>query len=433
MFISYSHDSEDHRKAVLRLAHRLQKAGLDVGFDRFVEHEPPASWPSWMRQELNRADFVLLVVTEVYRKRFLGESVVDRGFGVRWEGTLIASELYYTTSEKARFLPVVLRAEDRPLIPSPLDQTSWFVIGESADADIAELLRVLRREPLAGVHRGADPVGWFDGITPALEIGETIGDGDLAAIEDALPHLRGPQWARAVHFAGVLHRQRGELMQAITCFTRVRETTLHAHLHQAATDQLASLLPEFDAHYGEQGPVAAARAWLECLGRGEDREAWKRLDRNLRLALAQEWISANQAHPEVSRHGRDVLAAALAQPEPTHTLAEHLLSGKLAALRSHYAEWDADTWGAASTPRRIGVDYEVVLMAAADDGILVADEQPLRTFPLLLRRVGPEWLVANFRVAYVIPGWPPRHGDIPPSAVRDTQGSTEGEGNGHGG
>jgi hypothetical protein len=433
VFISYSHDSEDHRKAVLRLAHRLQDAGLDVRFDRFVEHEPPAKWPLWMRQQLDEADFVLCVVTKLYRERFLEDGPEDRGHGVRWEATLITSDLYYTRRETARFLPVVLRPEDRPLIPAPLDQTSWFVIGESADADLAGLLGVLRREPSPGVLRGAGPVGRIDGVTPAPEIEAAAKAGDLAAIEAALPRLNGLQWAHAVQLAGVLHRQRGELLRAITCFTRVQETTGHPGLRQAATEQLAALLPEFDAHYGEQGPVAAARAWLECLARGEDREAWKGLDRDLRLALAQEWILANQAHPQVSSHDWDQLAADLARREPAHPLAEPMLSGKLAVLRAHYAVWDAETWGAAGTPHRIGVDYEVVEWAPADDGILVVDAQRLSEFPLLLRRVGPEWLVANFRVAYVIPGWPPRHDDIPPSAVRDTQGSTEGEGNGHGG
>jgi hypothetical protein len=255
--------------------------------------------------------------------------------------------------------------------------------------------------------------------------------GAIRRLDGALASLRGAQRAHAVHLTGILHHQNGDMMQAITCFTRVLETTGHVGLRASATSRLEILYTEFDAHYGDQGPVAAAHAWLLCLRKGKKREVWKGLDRNIRLALAQDWILANADHPNVSRHDRDELADALAERRPSHPLARHLLTGKLEVLRGHFAEWDPDSWGAASTPRRVGLDYEVVVMAPADGGILIVDGRPPEQLPLLLRRVGPEWRVANFGPAYVIPGWPPRQEEIPPAALKPAGGTT-GEGNGHG-
>ena len=81
VLISYSHDGDAHRKAVLNLANRLRQAGVDAWIDQFEEHAPPESWPDWMRRELDRADFVLVVVTEVYLERFNRESEAGVGSG----------------------------------------------------------------------------------------------------------------------------------------------------------------------------------------------------------------------------------------------------------------------------------------------------------------------------------------------------------------
>ncbi len=428
VFVSYSHDSERHKKAVLTLAQRLRGAGVDVWIDLFEEHEPPESWPHWMHTELDRADFVLVVVTAGYVERFGRRSAAGVGNGVRWEGALITSELYNSRREKAKFIPVVPRAEDRALIPYPLDQTSWFVIGESGDADLGGLLRVLRREPHADATPsvlGSAPAtaglsDRFPDIPPSPQLDAALdraarGDvaGAIRGIDDALGTLRGVQRAHAIHLMGTLHHESGNMIRAISCFTRVLETTGHPGLRARATARLEILHTEFDAHYGEQGPVAAAHAWLLCLREGRMRKAWKRLDRNIRLALAQDWIITNRSHPEVRRHNRDALANALAERVPKHPLAESMVTGRLeAALHNHFSDWDPDTWGAAGTPRRIGLDHEVVVMAPADGDVLVIDEETRPQIGLLLRRVGSEWRVANFVPAYVIPGWPPRLEDI---------------------
>ncbi|WP_353479687.1 toll/interleukin-1 receptor domain-containing protein [Streptomyces sp. ALI-76-A] len=145
--ISYSHDSEAHRESIRRFADRLRKAGVDAWIDQFDEHNPPESWPDWMRREIEKSDVVIVVITENYVKRFNRETGPGIGSGVRWEGALITADLYHSRRERAKFIPVVLRAEDSSIIPPPLNLTSWFVIGETGDADIARLVHVLLRDP----------------------------------------------------------------------------------------------------------------------------------------------------------------------------------------------------------------------------------------------------------------------------------------------
>lgn len=51
-------------------------------------------------------------------------------------------------------------------------------------------------------------------------------------------------------------------------------------------------------------------------------------------------------------------------------------------------------------------------------------------YPILMRKVGPDWMVANFTAAYPIPGWPPRSEEIPASMLRFARLATEADGTG---
>src|SRR5687767_1819513 len=93
VFISYSHDSRDHEDRVLGLADRLRKDGVDALIDQYVP-APPDGWPIWMDVEIQRADFVLLVCTDVYLRRVERREEPGKGRGVLWETKLIYTHLY---------------------------------------------------------------------------------------------------------------------------------------------------------------------------------------------------------------------------------------------------------------------------------------------------------------------------------------------------
>ncbi|HSK79586.1 MAG TPA: SEFIR domain-containing protein, partial [Thermoanaerobaculia bacterium] len=117
VFISYSHDSEEHREKVLALAERLREDGLDARLDQYVEGTPEQGWPRWMLDQLDEAKFVLVVCTETYYRRFRGHEVPGRGKGADWEGALITQEIYDSRSRTVKFVPVMIAAGQERFIP----------------------------------------------------------------------------------------------------------------------------------------------------------------------------------------------------------------------------------------------------------------------------------------------------------------------------
>ena len=93
VFISYSHDSPEHRQRVLDLASRLRVEGVDCELDQYVTGKRPR-WPEWMREQIEAAGFVLVVCTETYSRRFDRKEEVGKGRGVKWEGAIINQTMY---------------------------------------------------------------------------------------------------------------------------------------------------------------------------------------------------------------------------------------------------------------------------------------------------------------------------------------------------
>ncbi|MGB1256893.1 MAG: SUMF1/EgtB/PvdO family nonheme iron enzyme, partial [Thiolinea sp.] len=138
VFISYSHDSAEHRVDVLALANRLRTDGLDCQIDQYVNGFPPEGWQRWMETQIETADFVLVVCTPVYLKRYRGQDR-DGGRGVSFEGVVISQTLYDTYYENAKFVPVLPDAGDLESVPLPLKGFSAFQMG----ADYEGLYRYL--------------------------------------------------------------------------------------------------------------------------------------------------------------------------------------------------------------------------------------------------------------------------------------------------
>jgi hypothetical protein len=120
VFISYSHDSTQHKELVLRFAQRLRRDGIDAQIDQYVAGRPQGGWPRWMLDKLDWADFVLLICTETYYRRFRGHEEPGTGKGVDWEGQLITLEMYHAERRTTEFVPVIFRSQDKEFIPEPL-------------------------------------------------------------------------------------------------------------------------------------------------------------------------------------------------------------------------------------------------------------------------------------------------------------------------
>ena len=133
IFISYSHDSEEHREKVLSLSKRLHDDGMEIFLDQKINGSPPEGWPRWMLNQLDAADIVLLVCTPIYYRRFRGHEEPGKGKGVDWEGSLITQELYDARSHSHRFIAVLLSAPDQDYIPEPLRSKTHYLLNSEVN------------------------------------------------------------------------------------------------------------------------------------------------------------------------------------------------------------------------------------------------------------------------------------------------------------
>jgi hypothetical protein len=119
VFISYSHDSEEHKNRVWALAAWLRSYGVNAQIDEYLQ-SPPRGWPAWCEAEIRMANFVLLVCTETYLRRFNGDEKPGIGHGAAWEANLIRQHLYHDPTDTTRFVPILLADASTAFIPTPM-------------------------------------------------------------------------------------------------------------------------------------------------------------------------------------------------------------------------------------------------------------------------------------------------------------------------
>ncbi len=141
VFISYSHDSPAHEQRVLALAERLRQDAVEAQIDRYVNGTPAEGWPRWMENQLEWADFVLLVCTETYYRRFRGHEQPEKGRGVDWEGTLVTNEMYDDRSLTKKFVPTLFSSNEAKFIPRTLRGHTHYVL--DTEENYSELLGFL--------------------------------------------------------------------------------------------------------------------------------------------------------------------------------------------------------------------------------------------------------------------------------------------------
>jgi hypothetical protein len=128
VFISYSHDSPEHAQRVLALSERLRNDGIDAHVDQYINGTPLGGWARWMLDEVEKADFVLLVCTETYYRRFRGHEEPNKGKGADWEGALITQDLYDARSQTVKFVPILFDFGDERYIPEPLRPFTHYTL-----------------------------------------------------------------------------------------------------------------------------------------------------------------------------------------------------------------------------------------------------------------------------------------------------------------
>jgi len=132
VFISYSHESKEHQDRVLNFSNKLRSEGIDCSLDQY-EESPPEGWPKWMDKKVMESNFILIVCTETYYKRVMGDDV--KGLGIKWESTLIYQQLYNAGNENTRFIPVIFNDGKFEYIPNPLQGATFYNVDNSDEYD----------------------------------------------------------------------------------------------------------------------------------------------------------------------------------------------------------------------------------------------------------------------------------------------------------
>jgi tetratricopeptide (TPR) repeat protein len=151
VFVSYAHDSERHIEQVVRFCRFLREVGVDARLDQWAESSR-RDWSTWANEQMEKADFVLVVASPAYKQRAADQVAPNAGRGVQFEAALIREKLFADRDRwLPRVLPVVLPGLEVDDIPSFLQprSASHYRVTSFTVAGAEQLLRVLTAQPLS--------------------------------------------------------------------------------------------------------------------------------------------------------------------------------------------------------------------------------------------------------------------------------------------
>jgi tetratricopeptide (TPR) repeat protein len=155
VFVSYAHDSDQHRRTVLRLCTVLQRLGVDVHVDEWFT-DLRRDWFLWMIEQFEKADHVIVVASPQYRAAGDGNVPADCHRGVQTESAVLRNFLYRDRETWTRkILPVILPGRSVDEIPLYLQPhcASHYLVPKINTAGAKDLARVLtRRSRRTHVH-----------------------------------------------------------------------------------------------------------------------------------------------------------------------------------------------------------------------------------------------------------------------------------------
>jgi len=137
VFISYAWESDEFREKVGQLAGWLEREGagrIKVVTDHLYTNRPPKEgWATWMENQIQESEIVLVVCSPLYHARFnKREPDPNKGRGSIFEGTIITQEIYNAQSMNEKFFPISPDdgdVKDVPIILQPFYNGHKFHTG----------------------------------------------------------------------------------------------------------------------------------------------------------------------------------------------------------------------------------------------------------------------------------------------------------------
>lgn len=142
VFISYSHDNQEHKKWVLDLATRLRNSGVDAIIDQW-ELRPGDDLPHFMEKHLADSDFVVMVCTDNY----VDKANSGTG-GVGYEKMIVTAELLKSIDSN-KIVPIIRQHGTRN-VPAFLKTKLFVNFSEDDEYEFSfdELVRTFHGTPL---------------------------------------------------------------------------------------------------------------------------------------------------------------------------------------------------------------------------------------------------------------------------------------------
>ncbi|MDN3654509.1 toll/interleukin-1 receptor domain-containing protein [Ferruginibacter paludis] len=142
VFLSYSHDTLEHKKWVLELATRLRTNGIDAILDQW-ELGAGSDIPHYMEQNLANADYIVMVCTRNYvEKANMGTG------GVGYEKMIITATLMRSINE-TKVIPIVRQSGEK-MVPTFLTSKMYIDFSKQDEFELAydNLIRAIHKSPL---------------------------------------------------------------------------------------------------------------------------------------------------------------------------------------------------------------------------------------------------------------------------------------------
>lgn len=192
VFLSYSHDSDEHRDWVYQLACRLVQNGVEVVFDQW-SIRLGSNILKFMEKGLKNSDRVLVVCTDNYNKKS------NEGLGgVGYEKSILTAELFHA-QDTNKFIPCIRGVSTGFKTPACLGERAYIDFTDAAqfDANLKQLLHELFGVPLKlKPSLGKSPFALPEEDTLPSMRAESSTEFFSNRFSDAFPGVRGIQWFR---------------------------------------------------------------------------------------------------------------------------------------------------------------------------------------------------------------------------------------------
>lgn len=149
VFISYSHESDSHQRFVLSLSDRLRRDGIDCMIDQYLNSLPLEGWKRWLINQVQEADFVLVIFTERYLQYFK-DDYHESLDGLAFEQQAISTEHFKNKGSNTKIIPITTLDTDIEYIPKIFQEYAVYRLNSSSmlnDPQYKMLYRRLTGQP----------------------------------------------------------------------------------------------------------------------------------------------------------------------------------------------------------------------------------------------------------------------------------------------